>query len=118
MKPHIKTGKVGESLAKEYLINKGYKILLTNYKNAIGEIDIIASINNIVVFVEVKTSSSLNFGRPKERINYYKVGKIKNVATLYLKQKGLLNKVLVRFDCIEIIGDLQDYEIEHIENIF
>lgn len=118
MKAHIKTGNIGEKLALNFLINKGYKILEINYKNFIGEIDIIAKDKKTIVFIEVKTSFSLKYGRPKERINFNKINKIKNVATSYLKYKGLLNSVTVRFDCIEIIGDNLDYQIEHIENIF
>lgn len=118
MKSHIKTGRVGESLALSYLKNKGYKILETNYKNLIGEVDIIAKQKDCIVFIEVKTSASLKYGQPRERINFYKVKKIKNVATLYLKQKLLFNKVAVRFDCIEVIGDTLNFEIEHLENAF
>lgn len=118
MDKHIITGKIGEELATNLLTKKGYKILETNYVCNIGEIDIIAKLESVIVFVEVKTSSSLKYGLPKERINYKKINKIKNVATCYLKYKGLLNKVSVRFDCIEIVGDSLDYKIEHIENIF
>ncbi len=118
MKAHVKTGNIGEKLAHNFLRSKNYKILESNYKNKIGEIDIIAKDSNTFVFVEVKTSSSLKYGRPKERIDYKKINKKKLVATLYLKSKNLLNKVSVRFDCIEILGNNLDYEIEHIENIF
>lgn len=107
-------GLKGEVLAKEYLINKGYKILDTNYKNKIGEIDIIAKIKNTIVFVEVKARESIRFGYPREAVNYYKQQKIRNVAIGYLKFKGLYEKVDVRFDVIDIIGD----KITHIENAF
>lgn len=111
-------GKEGEAVVYNYLKNKGYKILEINYKNVIGEIDIIALHNSTYVFIEVKTRSSLKFGSPKEAINSYKINKIKTVATSYLKHKRLLDKVSVRFDCIEILGNKLNYEINHLENIF
>ena len=107
-------GLKGEVLAKEYLINKEYIILTTNYKNKIGEIDIIAKKDNVIVFIEVKTRESIKYGYPREAVNFYKQQKIRNVATVYLKFKGLYDKVLVRFDVIDIVGD----KITHIENAF
>jgi len=104
----------GEAIAKEYLIAKGYNILETNYKNKIGEIDIIAKINKTIVFVEVKARQSLKFGHPREAVNYYKQQKIKNVAIGYLKFKGLYEKINIRFDVIDILDD----KITHIENAF
>ena len=111
-------GKEGEALVCNYLKNKGYKIIETNYKNIIGEIDIIAKINCIYVFIEVKTRSSLKFGYPREAIDFRKIQKIKNVAISYLKYNNLLDKVSIRFDCIEILGNKLDYTINHLENIF
>ena len=107
-------GVKGETLAKEFLIDKGYKILETNFKNKIGEIDIIAKVNNVIVFVEVKTRESVKFGYPREAVNYYKQQKIRRIATSYLKYKGLFDKILVRFDVIDIVGT----SITHIENAF
>lgn len=112
------TGNSGEALACGFLEKKNYTILQTNYKNKIGEIDIIAMQNNVIVFVEVKTRSSFKLGLPREAINYYKQKKIVNTAICYLKQKGLYDKCLVRFDCIEIYDLNNNPQIEHIENIF
>ena len=111
-------GNIGEALACKYLQEKNFKILQKNYKNELGEIDIIAKDKNTLVFVEVKARSSTQFGLPREAINYYKQRKIVAVATLYLKQKKLIDNISVRFDCIEILGDKNDYEINHLTNIF
>ena len=108
----------GEVLACNFLKEKGYKILQTNYKNRLGEIDIIAKDKNIIVFVEVKSRLSTRFGLSIEAINFYKQKKIIEVATVYLKQKKLFDNICVRFDCIEILGDKTDYKIEHLTNIF
>lgn len=112
------TGNIGEALATDFLKKKKYTILQTNYKNKIGEIDIIAMQNDVIVFIEVKTRSSFKFGLPREAINIYKQKKIINTATCYLKQKGLYDKTLVRFDCIEVNDLNNNPHIEHIENIF
>ncbi len=111
-------GKEGEVLACNYLKDKGYKIIQTNYKNTIGEIDIIAKIKSTYVFIEVKTRSSLKFGFPREAIDYRKIQKIKNTGISYLKYNNLLDKVSIRFDCIEILGNKLEYNINHLENIF
>lgn len=111
-------GNIGEAIAYQYLKNQKYKIIQTNYKNYIGEIDIIAKQKDTLVFVEVKYRSSSKFGLPKEAINKSKQKTIYAVATAYLKQNNLIDKVSVRFDCIQIIGNLEDYNLEHLTNIF
>lgn len=106
-------GVKGEMLAKQFLIEKGYKILDKNYKTKVGEIDIIAMINDILVFVEVKDRQTKRFGMPREAITPYKQQKIRTVAMQYLSSKRMTN-MKVRFDCVEILGDT----ITHIENAF
>ena len=109
-------GKRGEIIAENYLKEKGYKILETNYKNKIGEIDIIAKDGDCLVFVEVKTRLTSQFGDPLEAIDLRKQYKIRQVATGYLMQKRQLN-AKCRFDAIGIIGDGAD-NIRHIINAF
>ena len=106
-------GQIGESSAVSFLKNKGYKILETNYRNKIGEIDIIAQKDNRVIFVEVKQRATARFGYPREAVTNHKQQKIRLVSQVYLKQKGLTNAFL-RYDVIEILGD----EITHLENAF
>ena len=104
----------GEALATEHLENQGYKILELNYKNKIGEIDIIAKDGETIVFIEVKARQSLRFGHPREAVNFYKQQKIRSVAIGYLKFKKLYERVPVRFDVVDILGD----KITHIKNAF
>ena len=110
-------GKVGEIIATNYLKQKGYKIIANNYKNPIGEIDIIAQDKNYLVFVEVKTRISRAFGDPAEAVNYFKQQKIRQVATMYLKQHNLL-QTNCRFDVVAILGQNGDEDVRHIENAF
>ena len=106
-------GDIGENIAKNYLNAKGYKIIKVNFKNTIGEIDIIAYDGDVLVFVEVKYRRTSTFGLPREAVNYNKQKKIKLVATSYIKKYRLFSTPC-RFDVIEILAD----EITHIENAF
>ena len=107
-------GSKGEVLAIEFLRDKGYEIVETNYKNKLGEIDIIALDGKTLVFVEVKCRSTLAFGRPYEAVDARKQQKIRRIAELYLviKHKYYAD---CRFDIIEVLGD---EIIGHIENAF
>jgi putative endonuclease len=107
------TGDVGEKQAKQFLKAKKYKIIKTNYKNSLGEIDIIAKKNGVIVFVEVKTKTSKTFGLPEEMVTKNKQNKIKKVATYYLKQNNMLN-ASSRCDVIAIL----EGDIKHLKNAF
>ncbi|HDD44474.1 MAG TPA: YraN family protein [Candidatus Desulfofervidus auxilii] len=110
-----KIGTEGEILAKKFLQKKGYKIIATNYKNKLGEIDIIALEKDTLVFVEVKTRTTTRFGLAKEAVNKHKQKQIIKVAMCYLKTLNEKN-LKVRFDVIAI--NLKNKEIEHIHNAF
>lgn len=69
-------GKLGENFACQYLQSHGYKILARNFKSKIGEIDIIAIDHGVLVFVEVKTRWSKEFGLPEEAITPWKLKSI------------------------------------------
>lgn len=106
-------GVIGEFDSLNYLEKKKYKIIAQNYKNRLGEIDIIAEQKGMIIFVEVKKRSTLSFGRPSEAVNKTKQQKIRKCANIFL----LANKKTdfpCRFDVIEVLGD----EINHIENAF
>ena len=107
------TGESGEDIACKFLIKNGYKIIKRNYKSQVGEIDIIAKIKDILVFVEVKIRTSDYFGLPRDAVNIYKQNKIRKVALAYLKYKGKL-ETSCRFDVIEILNG----EVTHLINCF
>ena len=110
-------GEKGEDLASHYLRKKGYKVIARNYTTHLGEIDIIAEKNNVVVFVEVKTRSNINFGYPFEAVNQRKKQKLKKVALLYLKR--FPSPYPVRFDVLSIIlSENNAPVIKHITNAF
>lgn len=106
-------GKKGELNACDYLKGKGYEILEQNFKNKIGEIDIICRKNDRIIFVEVKTRSTARFGVGSFAVNEEKMRKIRLVATAYLKKKKCF-ECKMGFDVIEISNN----QIRHIENAF
>lgn len=116
MKNNYITGKKGEDLACDFIKSKGYKLISRNWhysKNA--EIDIIAKDKNTLVFIEVKTRKSLNFGHPFEAITSSKMAKIHTAIQAYLKESDFYN-MPYRIDTIAIVG-LNNPTIEHIQNI-
>ena len=116
MTNNIEKGKKGEAIAKSYLVSKGYNILNVNYRNKIGEIDIIARYKDILVFVEVKTRTSINFGYAYEAVNRKKQEKIIYCSYIYLKQNQLEN-YQTRYDIIEVYMT-ENTKINHIDNAF
>lgn len=110
---HIAFGTRGEQRATQFLKEKGYIILQNNYKNILGEIDIIAKKDGHTIFVEVKTRASSAFGRASEAVGAFKRKKLRQVALLYMKKNKLLDS-FVQFDVIEVY----DNQINHIENAF
>ena len=87
-----------------------------NYKNQIGEIDVIAKDAEYIVFVEVKARASQKFGHPLEAIDARKQQKIRNVASIYLMKNKKYNSPC-RFDAISILG-VEQSEITHIKDAF
>lgn len=114
MQDNRKTGKVGEDLARQYLENKGYKILEKNFKCKLGEIDIIAQDKNEIVFVEVKSRNVLTYGKPAEAIDNIKIKHIYKTSEYYLLIHKKLNEN-IRIDVIEIYFDNQQAKINHIK---
>ena len=113
---NISKGFLGETKAVEYLISKGYKIIDRNYRTKIGEIDIIAIISGVLVFVEVKSRTNINYGYPYEAVNWRKQDKIIKSSYIYMKQKGF-NDHQIRYDIIEVYLK-EKPKIKHIENAF
>lgn len=118
MKEHnYKTGKHGEEIAEDYLIDNGYKIVIRNYRCRFGEIDIIAAKENTLIFVEVKTRSHQRYGLPRESVTYAKQKVIIKTAQQYIQRFKIKDK-LFRFDVIEVYYDKQPIKVVHIDNAF
>ncbi len=77
------TGILGEKLARDFLEKRGYRIQETNYRCPEGEIDIVARHQDFLVFVEVRTKRSLDFGSPEESITLAKKERMRATAFYY-----------------------------------
>lgn len=111
-------GMQGEALAAKYLSSHGYRICEQNYHVRIGELDIVAMKQDVVVFVEVKTRKSLHCGFPAESVNYYKQQKIIKTAQFFLRQRHL-EGCPCRFDVIEVyVRPERTWEVRHIQGAF
>lgn len=112
-------GTLGESLSIKYLINNGFVILEKNYRNKLGEIDIICKSDDLLVFVEVKSRYTNNYGAPIESVTYSKQKRIINISKIYI----LLNKLHnfnVRYDVVEVFFNSNNhfFKINHIDDAF
>jgi len=95
-RPTSKAGKLAEDFAARLLSSKGYKIIDRNFRSRFGEIDIIATKGDCLIFIEVKARWSLKFGRPEEAVTAEKIRKITKTAEYYsmLHPKSLRIEVL------------------------
>ena len=114
---HIQLGHEGESVAVGFLKKNGYKILERNYQNKLGEIDIVAKDKGTLVFVEVKTRRSDQFGHPKWAVTPRKQRKISMVALYYLKENRQRNRK-ARFDVVTVQERQKTTVVEIIKNAF
>lgn len=111
-------GNYSEQLAADFLIKNNYNIIERNFRNYLGEIDIICLKDNCLIIVEVKGRYNINFGYPKEAVTLSKQNTIVKVAYSYIKYKNIHN-INVRFDVIEILFDDNSlYKINHIKDAF
>lgn len=104
-------------MAVSFLKKKGIDILERNYRFGHKEIDIIGKDKNTIVFIEVKTGRSKNFGSPEERVNLRKQKSMIEVAQDYI-QKNNLRDFDFRFDVVAINFEGETRKIEHIKNAF
>jgi membrane-bound lytic murein transglycosylase D len=117
---HLRTGEWGEAQAESYLRGRGYKIVGRRVR--IGrrdELDLVARHGKLLVFVEVKTRRSEDFGRAASAVGHEKKRNMSRAAARYVKR--LREKPdYVRFDIVEVVGqrELGTPEIRHIENAF
>jgi len=114
-----KTGNAGENAAERHLINTGYEILDRNFRySVIGELDIVAKKDGVLIFVEVKTDRTGAYGEPEMWVSVKKQRQIARVAEYYLMVKKCYG-IDCRFDVIGVkIRNSEIENIVHIENAF
>ncbi len=109
-------GKWGEQEASNYLSKKGYEILGRNIRTPYGEIDILASLDQVMIFVEVKTRGNITFGNPEISIDSRKLNHMEASAMFYIQKCNYLGAW--QCDAIAILkSQSKPIEIVHFENV-
>jgi len=116
MAEHNDTGTKGEQLAKVFLEGKGYKVLEVNWRFKNLEADIIATHNNTLIVVEVKTRASNFFGEPEAWVTRQKQKNLIKAANGYITRYKI--EMEVRFDIVSVIMGKEEQQINHIEDAF
>lgn len=116
MSEHNDIGRNGEDVASAFLVQIGYKIVARNWRFGPKEIDIIAIDGDTMVFVEVKTRSTLAFELPQEAVTPRKMRNLVEAADAYLQQHDIqLNS---RFDIVSVLNGNPPKVIEHLIDAF
>lgn len=114
---HNDLGKTGEDRAIEYLMAKGYEILERNYRYGRAEVDIVASFENFIVFIEVKTRTNYAFGYPEDSVSRSKQKLLIRAAGNYMCDKHEGKEP--RFDIIALFKSNDDaWSVKHFEDAF
>ena len=117
MSQHNEVGKIGEEIAKKFLVKQRYKIIEQNYKTKYAEIDLIAIKQKDLVFIEVRTKVGDNFGTPEETINKNKMRKLQRNAMAYIAMKKWNGYFRIDAICIVLKPDFSVERLNHYESI-
>ena len=117
MAAHNELGKWGEDCAADYLQRMGYTIMARDWKSGHRDIDIIAMVDETVVFVEVKTRRNRAFIEPETAVDYHKLRNLQGAINHYVKYYRVNHDI--RFDIITVVGMPDDAppEIDHLKDI-
>jgi len=107
-----------ETVAKNHLLNGGYKLLAENYAIRGGEIDLIMQQGKVIVFIEVRQRKSARYGSAAASITAQKLARLRKTALHYLVTTFERDDLPVRFDAVFLNGTQEKYNVEHLENIF
>lgn len=113
---HNELGKIGEQLATDYLLSKGYEIVCRNYFYQKAEIDIIAKHDNMMICVEVKTRNSDFFGDPQDFVTPSKIKLLVKAMDAFIVENDI--NLETRFDIIAILKNKSTETLTHYENAF
>ena len=112
-------GNATEKLAQQYLQQQGLTPITTNFSSRYGEVDLIMSDNNCLVFVEVKYRQSAQFGGPLAAVSKQKQTKLIKTSQIYMQQQHLNEyNTHYRFDMVGLLGSLNSPEIIWLKNAF
>jgi putative endonuclease len=113
----LEIGREGEKQAQTFLLESGYRILFTNWRAGKAEIDIVAEKDAMLVFVEVKTRTSLAFGGPLEALSQAQQKRLAFAATVFMEEMDFEGEI--RFDLITIYWPPgRQAQLSHLEDVF
>jgi putative endonuclease len=101
--PHLLEGRRGERVACRFLLRHGFDVLARRFRGRSGELDIIAFEHETLVFVEVKTRSSRDFGEPWEFVGWRKQQILRRTAEEFIVKHDL-GQYGYRFDIVSVVG--------------
>lgn len=116
MAQHNETGKQGEDEAARFLQAEGYELMARNFRYQHAEIDLIVKKGKLLVFVEVKTRTNLNFGNPEEFVSYTKAKLVMKAAEHYIFTHNW--HFDVRFDIVAVSISGNTMRVKHVEDAF
>jgi putative endonuclease len=116
MAKHNEFGKEGEDIATKYLQENGYQIIDRNWRFHKKELDIVATKDDYLIVVEVKSRSTDYFEHPADAITPAKIRFLVKATQAYVDLREI--KQEVRFDVISVIKKGESYQLEHIEDAF
>ena len=117
MKSTNEIGRSGEDRAVNFLRQKGFSIIKTNYRTSDGEIDIIAQDGDVLVFVEVKSRRSLSFGTAEAAVDMMKQKQLKRIAQQFISHYQLFDRDC-RFDVVALYYEGSAVQLKYIPNAF
>jgi len=114
---NLRTGKLGEKIAGDYLQKQGYKIIERGYRTKYGEIDLICQKGKELVIIEVRTKIGEGFGTPEESLTKKKIKKICQNVLAYVAKNSCSSSYRADAICIVLNPDLTPQRVTHYENV-
>jgi putative endonuclease len=118
---NYEVGKLGEKLAEDYLVKTGYQLIARNFHTRFGEIDLIVTKNEKLIFVEVKLKIDEDFGSPEEMITKHKLRQVEMTGQSFLMKYPEYEKVYASLQidavCIVLNSNRELKRINHYGNI-
>lgn len=114
MAEHNDLGRLGEDVAADYLVKRGYKIICRNWRHRHKEVDVVAMDGDVLVFVEVKTRSAAM--APSDLISFAKVRFLESAAEAYIRQSNFCGDA--RFDLVVLTRKAGGFDIQLIQSAF
>jgi putative endonuclease len=111
-------GRTGEQIAASFLSDRGYRVLATNQRTPLGELDLVCRASSQIVVVEVKARSGDAYGSGLEAIGPRKTRRLQAAAMWWLSERGLF-PCSVRFDAVVVALDSSGLpcSVEHFKDI-